>query len=52
MLWVRGEEEAKRLYGGRWRSRVSATELNRLRRAELGGIGGEGAGVGNGDGDG
>lgn len=33
VLWVRPEEETKRLYGTKWRpGRVSGTEKNRLRR--------------------
>lgn len=35
ILWVMSEEEARALYGKRWRPRVSATEMNRLRRAEM-----------------
>lgn len=35
ILYVRNDEENKALYGAKWRPRVSATELNRLRRAEL-----------------
>jgi len=34
ILWTRSEEEARKLYGDKYRSRVSATELNRLRRLE------------------
>jgi hypothetical protein len=34
ILWTRSEEEARKLYGDQYRSRVSATELNRLRRLE------------------
>ena len=33
--YVRSEEERRELYGCRYRPRVSATELNRRRRAEL-----------------
>lgn len=36
ILWVRSEEECRELYGSRYRGRVSATELNRLRRVEMG----------------
>ena len=35
ILFVRSDEDNKALYGAKWRPRVSATELNRLRRAEL-----------------
>lgn len=35
ILYVRTEEESRALYGPRYRPRVSATELNRRRRAEL-----------------
>ena len=34
ILWVRPEEEMKALYKENWRPRVSATEMNRLRRLE------------------
>jgi hypothetical protein len=34
ILWTRSEEEARKLYGDQYKSRVSATELNRLRRPE------------------
>lgn len=34
ILWVRGENESMELYGARYRPRVSATEMNRLRRLE------------------
>ena len=34
VLWVRSEEESRLMYGHKWRSRVSATELNRLRREQ------------------
>ena len=34
ILFVRSEEEARALYGARYRVRVSGTELNRLRRLE------------------
>jgi hypothetical protein len=34
-LWARTEDEARKLYGHKYRTRVSATELNRLRRLEL-----------------
>lgn len=35
ILWVRTEAEARALYGDKYRPRVSATELNRQRRAEM-----------------
>jgi hypothetical protein len=35
ILWARSEEEARKRYGDKYRTRVSATELNRLRRLEL-----------------
>ena len=35
ILYVRTDEEAKALYGAKWRPRVSGTELNRRRRLEL-----------------
>lgn len=36
ILWARTDEEAKLLYGAKWRAdRVSATELNRRRRLEV-----------------
>jgi hypothetical protein len=35
ILWTRSEEETRKLYGDKYRSRVSATELNRLRRIEV-----------------
>ena len=35
ILWARNEEEARKLYGGKYKTRVSATELNRLRRLEV-----------------
>lgn len=35
ILYVRTEQESKSLYGDSWKPRVSATEMNRLRRAEL-----------------
>jgi hypothetical protein len=31
---TRSKEETRKLYGDKYRSRVSATELNRLRRLE------------------
>ena len=34
ILWARSEEDARKLYGEKYRTRVSATELNRLRRLE------------------
>jgi hypothetical protein len=34
ILWVRSEDEARKLYGDKYRTRVSATEMNRLRRLE------------------
>ena len=37
ILWARTEDEERELYGERWRPRVSATEMNRLRRLEVGG---------------
>ncbi|KAK7913854.1 hypothetical protein PG985_011557 [Apiospora marii] len=35
ILWVRTEAESRALYGDKYRPRVSATELNRQRRAEI-----------------
>lgn len=35
ILWARTEGEERALYGRKWRARVSATELNRLRRLEM-----------------
>jgi hypothetical protein len=35
ILWTKSEEEARKLYGDKYWSRVSATELNRLRRLEV-----------------
>ena len=35
ILWVRTEAEERALYGQKWRPRVSATEMNRLRRLEV-----------------
>jgi hypothetical protein len=34
ILWTRSEEEARKLYEGKYGSRVSTTELNRLRKLE------------------
>jgi hypothetical protein len=34
-LWTRNEEEVRKLYGDKYRSRVSATKLNRLSRLEV-----------------
>ncbi len=31
-MWVRSKEKGKELYGAKYRARVSATEMNRLRR--------------------
>jgi hypothetical protein len=49
ILWARSEEEARKLYGNKYRTRVSATALNRLRRLEIASevkkIGAEGGGV-------
>lgn len=36
ILWARTEAEEKALYGQKWRPRMSATEMNRLRRLETG----------------
>ncbi len=35
ILWVRSEDESRALYGAKYRPRVSATEMNRLRRIEI-----------------
>lgn len=35
ILFVRSEEESRRLYGEKYRPRLSATAMNRMRRAEL-----------------
>lgn len=35
ILFTRSEEESRRLYGDKYRPRISATELNRRRREEL-----------------
>jgi hypothetical protein len=35
ILFVRSEEESRRLYGKKYRARLSATEMNRMRRAKL-----------------
>ena len=35
ILWTRSENEEREFYGERWRARVSATEMNRLRRVEM-----------------
>lgn len=34
ILWIRSEEESKKLYGKKYRKRVSGTEKNKLRRLE------------------
>ncbi|KAM6529493.1 hypothetical protein FALCPG4_007629 [Fusarium falciforme] len=34
ILWVRDEEECRKLYGEKYRPRISATELNRRRRID------------------
>ena len=39
ILYLRSADESKKLYGEKWRPRVSATEMNRLRRAELARLG-------------
>lgn len=45
ILYVRTDEESRALYGDKWKPRVSATEMNRLRRIELARLGaGSGAG--------
>ena len=36
ILWARTEAEEKVFYGQKWRPRMSATEMNRLRRLEAG----------------
>ena len=41
ILYVRSEEESRKLYGEKYRARVSATEMNRRRREELGRPGGK-----------
>jgi hypothetical protein len=35
ILWTRSGEEARPLYGDKYRPRISATKLNRLRRQEI-----------------
>lgn len=35
ILWTRSENDARKLYGDKYRSRVSATELNSLQRLEV-----------------
>jgi hypothetical protein len=49
ILWTRSEEEARKRYGDKYRTRVSATGLNRLRRLELANedkkVGAQGEGV-------
>lgn len=40
ILWVR-DEESRELYGARYRATVSATEMNRSRRVEMGKVVGE-----------
>ena len=35
ILWARSEDEERECYGERWRPRVSATAMNRLRRVEI-----------------
>ncbi|KAF2429059.1 hypothetical protein EJ08DRAFT_306050 [Tothia fuscella] len=35
ILYVRSEEESRNLYGDKYRPRLSATEMNRMRREEL-----------------
>ena len=35
ILYVRSEDESRQLYGEKYRPRVSATEMNRMRRLEL-----------------
>lgn len=35
ILYVRSDEESRRLHGDKWWPRLSATEMNRMRRAEL-----------------
>ncbi|KAL9561323.1 hypothetical protein ACKAV7_014678 [Fusarium commune] len=35
ILWVRGEEECRKLYREKYRPRISGTELNRRRRLEM-----------------
>lgn len=39
ILYVRTDEESRALYGDKWRPRISATEMNRLRRLELAKLG-------------
>lgn len=35
IIWARSEADEKTLYGEKWRPRVSAIELNKLRRLEI-----------------
>jgi hypothetical protein len=35
ILYLRSEEKSRKLYGKKYRPRLSATEMNRMRRAEL-----------------
>jgi hypothetical protein len=35
ILWVRSEEECRKLYGEKYRPRILGTELNRRRRLEM-----------------
>ncbi|KAK4902956.1 hypothetical protein LTR49_026974 [Elasticomyces elasticus] len=35
ILYVRSDEESRKLYGDKYRARVSATEMNRLRREKI-----------------
>ena len=47
ILYARSDDEARAMYGARWRPRVSGTEMNRRRREELGlRMGGGGGGSG------
>ncbi len=41
ILWVGSEEESRELYGSKYRARISATEMNRLRRVEMAKVVGE-----------
>ncbi|KAK5707286.1 hypothetical protein LTR17_020821 [Elasticomyces elasticus] len=35
ILYVRSDEESRKLYGDKYRARISATEMNRLRREKI-----------------
>ncbi len=40
-MWVRSKEKGKEMYGAKYGARISATEMNRLRRVETAKVVGE-----------